>query len=266
MKATVIKIGGDLAGKQGLLAELSVDLHQMQEGPDAHRCLLVHGGGAELSRLMRTVGIDPVFKDGIRQTSAEEMDYVDMVLSGSVNKRIVRVFQYEGLRAVGLSGSDGASFTGERIGAGSHTGEVADVDPGLLALLLEEGYFPVMSSTSMDPAGRVGLNINADSVAFRLAEGLHAHSLIFLSDVAGILKGGSVLPALTAKQALDEIAAGTITAGMIPKVRASVEALEHGVRNILIGTYARKGDLTALVAGEGGTRISASATFEEEAQ
>ncbi len=258
MNATVIKIGGDLASKQDLLADLAGDVRRLQNR--SHHCLLVHGGGAELSRLMRVAGIEPVFKDGIRQTSAEEMDYVDMVLSGSVNKRIVRLFQYEGLSAVGLSGSDGASFTGESIGPGSHTGEVAEVDPGLLDLLLEKGYFPVVSSTSMDPIERVGLNINADSVAFRLAERMRARNLIFLSDVPGILKQGSVLPALTAEQALNEIDVGTITAGMIPKVKASVEALEHGVRNILIGTYARKGDLAALIAGEGGTRISASAT------
>ena len=182
MKRTVIKIGGELAGNQELLKLLASEVGKLRSKSD---CLLVHGGGAELSDMMRNVGIEPHFKDGVRQTSPQEMKYVDMVLSGMINKRIVRCFQFEGIDAVGLSGSDGCLFVGDRIGPASHTGEISNVDTTLIDTLMRHHYFPVISSTSMNSAQQIGLNINADSVAFRLAEKMCADCLVFISNIPG---------------------------------------------------------------------------------
>ena len=252
MKRTVIKIGGELAGNQELLKLLASEVGKLRSKSD---CLLVHGGGAELSDMMRNVGIEPHFKDGVRQTSPQEMKYVDMVLSGMINKRIVRCFQFEGIDAVGLSGSDGCLFVGDRIGPASHTGEISNVDTTLIDTLMRHHYFPVISSTSMNSAQQIGLNINADSVAFRLAEKMCADCLVFISNIPGILKQGRLLSSLTAEQALREIDEGTVTDGMIPKVRASVLALERGVVKILVGEYTHRGDLEKLISGNCGTQI-----------
>ena len=252
MKTVVVKIGGDLAGNVTLLTQLGFEIGELQA---SHSCLLVHGGGAELSGLMRRVGLQPVFKDGVRMTTAAEMGYVDMVLSGQINKRLVRVFQSCGINAVGLSGSDGGLFVGSPIARDSRTGDVSRLDPSLAVLLMKEGYFPVISSTSMDAERKQGLNINADSVAFRIASALRARFLVFISNIPGVLKHGEPIPKLTVAGALKEIEEGTITGGMIPKVRASAEALGRGVEKIIIGEYREPRDLERLVSGRTGTQI-----------
>jgi acetylglutamate kinase len=182
------------------------------------------------------------------------MDQVDQVLCGRINKRLVRGFQMHGINAVGLSGSDGRILVGRAIGPDCCTGEISQVDVALVNHLLEGGYFPIISPTSMDGYGKA-LNINADSAAFSLACALKTAALIFLSDIPGILKGGEVIPALDPNQGEREIAAGTISGGMIPKLRASLDALESGVKTILIGQYREPGDLEALLSGKSGTRI-----------
>lgn len=251
MEARVIKIGGELAGSEPQLRDLAADLAADRGW------VLVHGGGAEVSQLARRFGVEPRFKDGVRQTSPEEMDYVDMALSGQINKRLVRVFQAAGLDAVGLSGSDGRIFTGTPVAEGSRTGEVTRVEPALLRTLLEEGYFPVLCSTSMGADG-LGLNINADSAALAVAGALRARTLVFLSDIPGVLKAGRVIERLSGEQALAEIAAGTITGGMVAKVRACLGALEDGVEAIVIGEYTGRGSIAALRDGSRGTRIARS--------
>ncbi len=248
MEARVVKIGGELAGSEVQVRELGAELGR-EPG-----WVLVHGGGAEVSQLARRFGVEPRFRDGVRQTSAEEMDYVDMALSGQINKRLVRLFQAAGLNAVGLSGSDGRLFTGRSIAEGSRTGQVTRVEPALLSMLLAGGYFPVLCSTSMSEEG-TGLNVNADSAALAVAQALRARTLVFLSDIPGVLKGGRVIEKLAPADAVAEIAAGTITGGMVAKVRACLGALEGGVDCIIIGEYAGRGSVAALLAGERGTRI-----------
>jgi len=246
---TVIKIGGETSSSVEKLRELAREMPSLPTG-----CVLVHGGGAELTALMRRLGMKPVFVDGVRMTAPEEMDAVDNVLSGLVNKRLVRAFRSAGLNAVGLSGSDGGLFTGRAISPDCRTGEIAAVDVSLVRLLLREGYLPVISPVSMDREG-TGLNVNADAAAFKLAAALEASRLVFLSDIPGILKGGKVIPRLDPAGAEREIAAGTVSGGMIPKLRSSLEALEDGVDTVLIGQFAGPGDLQALLAGAAGTRV-----------
>jgi acetylglutamate kinase len=248
----VVKLGGRAAEREDDLAALAAE---MADQPRATPLLLVHGGGAEVTALSKKLGMEAVFKDGIRQTSPQEMDVVDMVLAGRLNKHLVRLLRRHGLDPVGLSGSDGGTFTGVPMaGAGTRTGDITNIDARLLSLLLTNGYLPVLCSSSTDAAG-LGLNINADTVAFRLAAHLAAAALVFLSDIPGILSDGSVLQALSAAEARALIERGVIAGGMVPKVLASLDAMEHGVKKVIIGQYEGAGSLARLLDGKQGTRL-----------
>jgi acetylglutamate kinase len=252
----LVKIGGRAAEQTADLAALCDEILFLSK---EHRVILVHGGGAEVTAVSRRLGIEAVFHDGVRLTSPEEMDIVDMVLAGKINKQIVRLLRARGLNAVGLSGSDGGIFTGRALSAPqasaqTRTGEITATDERLLVLLLSNGYLPVVSSTSMDAEGR-GLNINADAAAFGLAARLGASALVFLSDIPGILSEGSVMQALSGDEARALIAKGVIKGGMIPKVTASLEAMDSGVHKVIIGQYESAGSLGRLLEGKQGTRL-----------
>jgi acetylglutamate kinase len=250
-----VKIGGKMAEEEGQLRSFAADLLDL-----LGECylLLVHGGGAEVSRISRQLGFEPIFHEGIRITCPDEMDVVEMILSGKVNKRLVRLFQTCGLPAVGLCGADGRVFTGRSLGRvldiHTRTGNVAAVSTELLTVLLRAGYFPVLSSTSADEEGK-GVNINADTVAFELACALSSASLVFLSDIPGVLKDGQVLGGLDRDSLKAELASGTISGGMIPKVTSALEALKSGVGQVVIGQYCGRGSLDALLRGGMGTRL-----------
>jgi acetylglutamate kinase len=254
----LLKIGGRMAEEEASLRELALDLKDLLQAGSYP--VLVHGGGAEVSRISRELGIEPLFHEGVRVTSPEEMGIVEMILCGRVGKRLVRLFQSCGLAAVGLSGADGRIFTGRPLGRilerETRTGNVERVEPGLLKVLLEAGYLPVLSSTTADESG-AGVNINADTVAFELACALGSSSLLFLSDIPGVLSGGKVLARLDRAGAHGAIRDGTITGGMIPKATAALEALKKGVGRVVIGQYGGRGSLSALLEGGLGT------TFEE---
>jgi acetylglutamate kinase len=254
----VVKIGGKAAEDSASLAALSDELKDASRNQGL---VLVHGGGAEVTRISSVFGIQAVFKEGVRQTSAEEMDIVDMVLAGKVNSQLVRLIRSRGLDAVGLSGSDGGTFTGEPLGgthggsvAPTRTGEVTHVDVRLLRLLLDAGYLPVLCSTSMDAEGN-GLNINADTAAFRVAAHLQAAALVFLSDIPGVISDGSVVQALSAGEAKSLVERGVINGGMVPKVSASFDAMDKGVKKVIIGRYEGPGSLGRLLEGKEGTRL-----------
>ena len=256
MGTIVIKIGGKAAEQT---AELAALCNEMRVLSREHRLILVHGGGAEVTAVSRRLGIEAVFHDGVRVTSPEEMDIVDMVLAGKINKQLVRLLRTRGVNAVGLSGSDGGIFTGRAVSglqgfAQTRTGEITGTDDNLLFLLLSNGYLPVISSTSTDAEGR-GLNINADAAAFGLAARMGASALVFLSDIPGILSEGSIVQALSADEARGLIAKGVITGGMIPKVTASLEAINRGVQKVIIGQYEGAGSLGRLLEGKQGTRL-----------
>ncbi len=254
-KVITVKIGGKTAEDLEQLRPFAADLKDLIAG---HYALIVHGGGAEVTRISKQLGFEPRFHEGIRITLSEEMDVVEMILSGKVNKHLVRFFQSCGLPAVGLCGADGKTFSGRTLGRvdgkETRTGNVAEVDPRLLVALFTAGFLPVLSSTSMDKRG-VGVNINADAVAFEVACRLNSNSLVFISDIPGVLKDGQVLKSLNRDEVRREIAAGTITGGMIPKVTSAVEALKHGVGQVIIGQFCGRGSLRALLEGGMGTCI-----------
>ncbi len=250
-----LKIGGTLAEDESQLQSFAADMLDLMSD---HQMVVIHGGGAEVSRLSRQMGYEPRFHEGIRLTSAGEMDIVEMVLSGKVNKRLVRLFQSCGLSAVGLCGADGRCFTGRTLGridgSETRTGNIGEVDPRLLILLLTADFLPVLSSTSMDGGGR-GVNINADTVAFEVACRMKCDYLVFISDIPGVLKGKQVLKSLNRERAKAELAAGTITGGMIPKTTSALEALKRGVGQVIVGQYCGRGSVRALLEGEMGTRF-----------
>jgi acetylglutamate kinase len=266
----LVKIGGRAAETE-TLTHLAQEMRDLK---NEFLFILVHGGGAEVSRVSEIFGYAPAFVDGVRITSGPEMAVVDMVLSGKINKDITRIFRGRGLNALGLSGSDGGLFTGRALNPATHTGKITAVNPELILLLLGSGYLPVLCSTSMEetenpevdlapgipPSPAPGLapralNINADEAALAVAESLKAEYLIFISDIPGILKGKEVLSALNGSAAEAEIASGVISGGMIPKVRSSIRALEAGVGTVIIGEYADSDGLAALLKGSLGTRI-----------
>ena len=251
MKKVLIKIGGRAASDEAALSALAAEMAGLKE---QYSFFFVHGGGAEVTKVSAVFGLEAVFENGVRKTSPEEMDVVDMVLGGKMNKYIVRLFASCGLNAVGISGADGGIFTGEAVAEGSRTGKVTETAPELLNTLSGAGFLPVISSVSMDDKGGA-LNINADEAALAVAESIPVDSLIFISDIPGILKDENVINELTPAEIKQEIDAGVISGGMIPKVESSVEALRKGVKSVIIGGYNKDGDLAELLDGKLGTRI-----------
>lgn len=246
-----IKVGGKTAARDEVIEGLIKDI---KEASDYH-IIFIHGGGAEVTEASKAFGIKTEFKDGIRITGKEEMKVVDGVLSGKINKQLVRQFHKGGLKAVGLSGSDGSIFTGKAIGKETHTGRITHIDTTLLHLLTSNNYLPVIASTSMCNSFFEPLNINADDAALAVASKLPAEKLVFISDIPGVLKEEKVIPILN-QQIIDaEIESGVINGGMIPKVKASLQALKAGTKEVIIGTYENPGDLFNLINGKQGTKI-----------
>ncbi|MDI3493841.1 MAG: acetylglutamate kinase, partial [Desulfomicrobiaceae bacterium] len=239
-KTIVIKYGGhamkDTALRQSF-AESVVLLRYIGVHP-----VIVHGGGPQIGQMLSRLGIESQFRQGLRVTDAATMDVVEMVLVGKVNKEIVNLINLAGGRAVGLSGKDGrlirahklemaverADAPPEIIDLGK-VGEVVGVEASLLRSLLDGGFIPVVAPVGVDDAGET-YNINADAVAAAVAVAMGAKKLILLTDVPGVLSlTGELISSMTRREALDALADGTASGGMIPKLKCCLEALEFGV-------------------------------------
>lgn len=199
------------------------------------RPILVHGGGPEINNWLGKIGIEPLFKDGLRVTDAPTMDVVEMVLVGRVNKEIVSLINQAGGSAVGLCGKDGNLITARPQGQEDigFVGEVSSVNIKVLDTLVENGYIPVVSSVAADEDGQA-YNINADTVAGEIAAALNAEKLILLTDTPGILKDykdpSTLIPKIDIQEARNLIKTGVVGGGMIPKVNCCVRSLAQGVR------------------------------------
>jgi acetylglutamate kinase len=220
-KTVVVKIGGSI-GEDGTALEDVVTLHRLGVKP-----IVVHGGGPLISDWQARLGLEPKFVQGRRFTDEVTLDLARMVLIGKVNSDLVAHLGTLGARAVGLSGIDGgmvrARLRDPELGL---VGEVVDVDLTPLRTLAAAGYLVVVAPAAATAEGQP-LNVNADSVAGDLARAVEAEKLVFFTDVAGVLDaGGSLLSALTAERVRELIASGEIRGGMIPKVEASVRALD----------------------------------------
>jgi acetylglutamate kinase len=197
--------------------------------------LVVHGGGPALTRMMERLGIETQFVDGHRRTTAEGAELAEMVLSGRINKEVVARLNRAGAKAIGLSGTDARMLRVKKHLPGGHdigfVGEVESVDLAPLALLLEKGFVPVLSSTAAGDDGQP-YNINADVVAGAVAAAMHAEKLVFLSDVPGVLVDGRLVPTLSVPQARALLSSGEVSGGMRPKIEAALAAIAGGVPRV----------------------------------
>lgn len=239
-KTVVIKYGGKAMVDEELKETFAQDVVLMKYV--GMNPVIVHGGGPQISSMMKRLGKEPKFVKGIRITDKETMEIVEMVLGGTINKEIVTAINRHGGKAVGLTGKDGRLITARQIEldrpkknkAGSPdmgmAGEVEEVDPRLLSCLEGDRFIPVIAPIGADRQGK-GYNINADIVAGSIASALKTEKLIFLTDVQGILdKDGKLLSTLSKKETSKLIRDEVISNGMLPKVRSCLAALEGGVK------------------------------------
>lgn len=255
-QSIIVKLGGCVTQQPDTLRDLARDIETVQRG-GRRAVAVVHGGGSDVTAVSRRLGMEPRFTDGVRMTSAAEMEVVDMVLCGLVNKRIVRALSAAGLDAVGISGADGGLLLGAPVSGPdgpSRTARVGGVQPALIHDLWRHGYLPVIASPGTDGAG-AAVNINADEAAFAIGAAIGAGAIVFLSDVAGVIVDGAPASALDVAEAERLIAAGVITGGMVAKLRSIASAITAGVQQIVIGSFVAPGDLRRLVSGELGTTI-----------
>jgi acetylglutamate kinase len=235
-KSVVIKYGGAAMTDTALKAQFAQDVVLMKYVGISP--VVVHGGGPQISAMMKRLGKEVRFVEGIRVTDTETMDIVEMVLGGALNKEIVNLINQHGGRGVGLSGKDGGLLRAKPLRGKQeeidHVGSVASVDPQILTRLEggEEGarFIPVVSPVGADEKGK-SYNINADVVAAHISAALLAEKLLILTDVPGILdKEGQLIPAISRKEVGRMIRKGEIKGGMLPKVEAALFAIESGVR------------------------------------
>jgi acetylglutamate kinase len=241
----VFKVGGNT----GLLAGALGDLPGLL-GEGRLRAVIVHGGGPSVSHLMQRLGLPVEFRGGLRVTDAAALESAVMVLRGQVNTDVVASLARLGVRAVGLSGVDAGTILAkphENTALGL-VGQAGEVRPELLNLLIEQGMVPCLAPLALDREG-VLRNLNADTMCGALAGALSARWTIFLTDVSGVIRAdGSIADRLSSADVEALIASGEISGGMIPKVRACLEALRHGAQAVYIADGRRRGVLTELLA------------------
>lgn len=235
-KTVVIKYGGNAMINEHLKEQVMEDIALLWL--IGVKVVLVHGGGPEISEVMAKLGKKPEFIDGCRVTDKETVDIVQMVLAGKINKTLVNFLEMKGGKAMGISGMDGrlieAEIKSEKLG---YVGNITRVNAEPIRDLLEKGYIPVVSTVGCDRDGNT-YNINGDTAAAYIAGALGAERLIMMTDIAGILRDKddptSLIPEVTVSEARGLYESGVISGGMIPKVECCIEALEKGVKNVII--------------------------------
>ena len=235
-KIVVVKYGGNAMVNEQLKQQVMEDITLLWL--IGVKVVLVHGGGPEISDLMKRVGKVPQFVDGLRVTDKETVDIVQMVLAGKVNKDLVKLIQSKGGHAVGLSGIDGGILEAEvKNEALGYVGRITKVRTKPIEDLLENHYIPVISTVAADHQGNT-YNINGDTAAAVIAGALGAERLIMMTDIAGILRDkddpSTLIPRITVSEAKKLYESGIISGGMIPKVDCCIEALDKGVGVVVI--------------------------------
>lgn len=250
-RTTVVKIGGSTLGSEDTTLQDVVAMRRAGEHP-----VIVHGGGAMITDWLRRLDIPSQFVDGLRSTNAEAIDVVVGVLRGVVNAQLVGQIVALGGRAVGLCGVDGGLVTAERYDERlGFVGRVTGVNAEVLRGLLDSGIIPVIAPIGLEVPSQP-LNINADTVAGEIARAIRADSLVFLTDVEGLLDGeGKLVPELNQARASALREAGVLAGGMIPKVDACFRAAEVGVAAYIVNGRLPH-TVQRIVSGERvGTRI-----------
>jgi acetylglutamate kinase len=232
-KSVVVKLGGaaidrdsDLALAQDVLLLRSVGV----------RCVLVHGGGPQVDSMLRRVGKEPEFKDGLRVTDAETLEIVRMVLVGKINRDLVATINSQAGDepvAVGVSGEDAGLLTVTPADSiFGFVGNVTEVRAELIHRLLDDGLIPVVSTVGANAAGQA-YNVNADEAARAIAVAMNAEKIVYLTAVPGLLEDptdeSTLVPRLTAAELRERISHQSVGKGMIPKLRACADAVDQGV-------------------------------------
>ena len=235
-KTVVIKYGGNAMINYQLKEQVMEDIVLLWL--IGVRVVLVHGGGPEINELMNKLGKKGVFVDGLRVTDKETVDIVQMVLAGKVNKPLVILLEMKGGKAVGLSGMDGrlieCSLKDPRLG---YVGKIEAINIQPVEDLLAKGYIPVISTLGCDREGNT-YNINGDTAAAHIAGALNAERLIMMTDIAGLLQDkddpSTLIPQLTVSRARELQGQGIISGGMIPKVECCIDAIQAGVKHVVM--------------------------------
>ncbi len=235
-RTVVVKYGGNAMVNDELKQQVMEDIVLLWL--IGVKIVLVHGGGPEISEMMRRIGKEPVFVDGLRVTDRETVDIVQMVLAGKVNKTLVNLLEQKGGRAMGVSGMDGrlieAARRDERLG---YVGDVVKIHTRPLIDLIDKGYIPVVATVGCDREGNA-YNINGDTAAAYIAGALQAERMILMTDVSGVLRDpkdpATLIPELTVSETRQLCESGVISGGMIPKTDCCLTALEQGVKNTVI--------------------------------
>jgi len=241
-KTMVVKYGGNAMENEHLKNSFARDIVLMKLV--GFNPVIVHGGGPQISSLLKRIGKESRFVDGMRVTDSETMDVVEMVLGGLVNKEIVNNINRHGGCAVGLTGKDGDLIHARKLTITrnspdlqapeiidiGHVGEVASIDKAIVETLISGNFIPVIAPIGVGPDGQ-SYNINADLVAGKIAEVLRAEKLLLLTDTTGVLdREGHLLTGLDARQVQALIDDGTIHGGMLPKIGCALDAVRGGVK------------------------------------
>ncbi len=235
-KTIVVKYGGNAMINEELKNDVMQDLVLLNT--IGIKTVLVHGGGPEISDMLKRVGKESRFVNGLRVTDSETAEIVQMVLAGKINKTLVNHLENSGGKAIGLSGMDGhlieATMKNPELG---YVGEITKINIEPVNDLLEKGYIPVISTVGCDKEGNT-YNINADTAAAQIAAELNAESLILMTDIAGLLRDkddeSSLISSVCVSEAPLLMREGIISGGMIPKIECCVEAIRQGVNKVFI--------------------------------
>jgi acetylglutamate kinase len=242
-RTIVVKYGGNAMTDEALKRSFAQDVVLLKlVGMNP---LVVHGGGPQIDSLLKKVGKQGEFVQGMRVTDEETMDIVEMVLGGQVNKEIVNLINQAGGKAVGLTGQDGMFIRAHKLLMHAlddpqkmidigQVGEITSIDPSIIKFLDTGDFIPVIAPIGVGADGDT-YNINADVVAGKLAEVLRAEKLVLLTNTPGVLdKNGELLTGLTPRDIDEMVADGTLSGGMLPKIASALDAARSGVKSVHI--------------------------------
>ncbi len=246
-KTIVVKFGGHAMGDAKSMANFARDIVLMKQC-GVHP-VVVHGGGPQINQMLERLGVESEFKDGLRVTTAETVEVVEMVLAGVINKRIVAAINAQGGQAVGLSGKDANLIVCEKalkrkkdpdsnieqvLDLG-FVGQPVEINPRVLRTFIDSDFIPVVAPVGAGRDPEETFNINGDTAAGAVAGAMQAERLMLLTDVQGVKnKDGDVVTSLTAEDVASLMADGTIAGGMIPKVETALEAMQQGCGGAVI--------------------------------
>ncbi len=233
-KTVVVKYGGNAMINPELKKAVMSDIILLSLV--GVKVVLIHGGGPEISGMLKKLDIESKFVNGLRYTDKETAEVVQMVLAGKTNKDLVSLIEVSGGKAVGLCGIDGAMIKAKKLEDNGYdygyVGEIIEIDPKPIKKVLEEDYIPVIATVGIDSEGQI-YNINADTAAAEIAAALHAENIITLSDIPGLLRDvndpDSLIPEIKISEIDALIESGVISGGMIPKIKSCEKAMLSGV-------------------------------------